>query len=90
MGTKARRIEHFPRMKVRGNNGWWRELMKACDEFQESCYRLTLTRPTLVLDPIDERSFDRTYRLDLDEIRPDWRDTRNGRLIATEQTGASA
>ena len=27
MGTKARRIEHFPKMKVRGDKGRMRELI---------------------------------------------------------------
>jgi hypothetical protein len=79
MGKKARRIEHFPKMKVRGENGRGRELgwavQRVAEIFEKHRPVFELTRPTLVFD--------------LDEIRPDWRDTRNGRLLAgTDQTGA--
>ena len=40
MGSKARRREHFPKMKVRGNNGRFRELEWSITMMRDLCIRM--------------------------------------------------
>lgn len=40
MGSKARRIEHFPKMKVRGENGRQRELEWSITMMRDATIRL--------------------------------------------------